>query len=265
MVGRIDPISNDYVPGGRYVDVTGSNLETCLWALAMGMANDMKHYQRHTSSSEELIGRYYSALGAIFDDRFGDIRHRVEDSPLIPYEVAQLITLWNSRFRDKYRLFIDTKGKITPWTAELSPKPQTVLIRLKNKRWQPCGYFRELETITAPPARIVVATRHIEATPTLLKPQPVPQLHVQAPATSDGQKDVDSSEKTANDILKTAASIESTATKLHTTSAKLVPAIEKLTEALEKHRKREEDLQTAIEKLTAAVERATLVEHQRPR
>lgn len=230
----------------------------------MGMANDVKHRQR-TSCSNELPGRYYSALEAIFDECIGDARRPRNDDPLEDYLVACLITTWNRQFRDKYRLFVDTKVKITPLTAELSPMPHTILIRLVSRRWQPCGYFGELEIITAPPAKPVVATRRIEAATTRPKPLHVPQLQVQAPATSDGQNDVDSSEKTANDILKTAASIESTATKLHTTSAKLVPAIEKLTEALEKHGQREEDLQTAIEKLTAAVERATLVEHQRPR
>ncbi|CAD0055933.1 unnamed protein product [Aureobasidium pullulans] len=239
MVGRLDPISNDYVPGGSIVSAR----------LAQ------------TNSP----GRYYSALEAIFDECIGDARRPRNDDPLEDYLVACLITTWNRQFRDKYRLFVDTKVKITPLTAELSPMPHTILIRLVSRRWQPCGYFGELEIITAPPAKPVVATRRIEAATTRPKPLHVPQLQVQAPATSDGQNDVDSSEKTANDILKTAASIESTATKLHTTSAKLVPAIEKLTEALEKHGQREEDLQTAIEKLTAAVERATLVEHQRPR
>lgn len=99
----------------------------------MGMANDVKHRQR-TSSSDELTGRYYSALGAIFDQCIGGVRQLNEDNPLAACDMAELVTWWNSRFRNKYRLFVDTKVKITPWTAELSPKPQTILIRLANRR-----------------------------------------------------------------------------------------------------------------------------------
>ncbi|THZ35156.1 hypothetical protein D6C90_07450 [Aureobasidium pullulans] len=255
MVGRIDPISNDYVPGGEYCDVPGTNLDSGCWALAMGMANEMQCRQRIKALPDGIVGRYFVILKSIYEGITWLPKH--PHTPPPGSHLSDIIDSWNDRYRDKYRLFQDVGRQITPLTKELNPKQQTVLVRCVNDRWQPCGYFEKPETIIAPLPKPVVTARRIEAGPTLLKPQPVPQLQVHASTVSGDQNNVDDSEKTANKILKTAASIETTATELHTTSAKLVPAIEKLTEALEKYGQREEDLQTAIEKLTAAVEEAT--------
>ncbi|TIA01861.1 hypothetical protein D6C83_08971 [Aureobasidium pullulans] len=237
-------------------------MDSGCWALAMGMANEMQCRQRIKALPDGIVSRYFVILKSIYEGITWARKY-----PLIPppgSHLSEIINSWNDRYRDKYRLFQDFGRRIAPLTEELNPKPQTVLLRCVDNRWQPCGYFEKSETIIAPLPKPVVAARRIEAGPTLLKPQPVLQVQVQASTVSGDQNNVDDSEKTAKKILKTAASIETTARELHTTSAKLVPAIEKLTEALEKYGQREEDLQTAIEKLTAAVAEATLAEHQRP-
>ncbi|KAH0033952.1 hypothetical protein KCU78_g2360, partial [Aureobasidium melanogenum] len=107
----IDPKTNDYVPGGRWLAAPGSARESGLYALAMAMATNATDIRPPCWSSDALEKRYYDALEAV------QVQHTKtsngnEDEALSHYDLEKIINPWHRRYRDMYRLYIDSNDNI---------------------------------------------------------------------------------------------------------------------------------------------------------
>ncbi|KAG9529403.1 hypothetical protein KCU93_g3468, partial [Aureobasidium melanogenum] len=149
----IDPKTNDYVPGGKWLAAPGSARESGLYALAMAMASnatDVRPLRWSPGvsplrwSSDALEKRYYDALKAI-QEQYTNYSNENEDEALLDHDLQVIIDSWHRRYRDMYRLYVDDNDHIYP-VDPLRTVGKIILLRRAEDRWEACCHFETQAT-----------------------------------------------------------------------------------------------------------------------
>ncbi|KAH0290038.1 hypothetical protein M436DRAFT_61685 [Aureobasidium namibiae CBS 147.97] len=237
----IEPRTNDYVDGGKWLDAPGSALESGIYALAMAMATEPHVTGPPDWSTGTLEKRYLDALHDIQSQYLGfdDENYLLNDSDL-----TDIIVRWERRYKDTYDLYIDNEDDIKPAqvSGDSALDAKVILLRCHNRRWQACCYFgKNGSSVSAPP----------EGSSPNQRSAPQSSATSMGDQTSSGEAATtpEKHDNSTNDVNGTSSTIELTIGKLTNTLEGLVTAVEKIALAVDARQKSEGSLRTAIESL----------------
>lgn len=269
----IEPRTDDYVPGGTWLDAPGSGmllyamkvscqltsvaaLECGLYALAMAMATEPDFIRPLDWSSGSLEKRYYNALQEIqtqylgFDD---------ENYLLGEGDLCDIIARWGLRYKDTYGLYIDVMDNIQleETGQESTEDTKVILLRCLKNRWQACCYFEEGI------GSVNTSTVDLSSDQSSAPQSSDNSMHNQL-SDSTTAKASEKYDNAINEVNKIFTSPEFTNERLANTLERLATGVENVALAIEAREKSEERLYVAIDKLTASLDKATQAAQAQP-
>lgn len=260
----IEPRTNDYVDGGRWLDAPGSGMLLCAtvarfqltscialesgaYALAMAMATEPGITGVLDWSAGTLEKRYYDAVQDIQSQYLGfdDANHVLSDGDL-----ADIMLRWERRYKDTYDLYIDNEDDIKPaqLSSDSTQDAKVVLLRSHKGRWQACCYFGEEGGSAGTPHDDSSTDQHSSSQSSTNSMRDRTSGHA-------GSRALQEQGNCINGVNNTSAPVELTSERLLNNLERLVSSVETLALAVETRKASEEKLYVAIDNLTATLDK----------
>ncbi|KAH0360222.1 hypothetical protein KCU65_g9529, partial [Aureobasidium melanogenum] len=244
----INPKTNDYVPGGKWLAAPGSARESGFYALAMSMATNANEARLLDWSSDTPEKRYYNSLKESSSRHWINYSDWNENEALSDTYLADIINLRPAACSDQYKLYISVND-CAILANSVSKTAKNISLRCVNGCWEACCHFKAATNSTVSPFQTLSSERSLKLNSLISKENSTSQIAARI------------FDRTVNKSI-TPVPVDSTKNTLVGALETLSSGIKELVVAIEKRSEFETSLCTAMDKLTASLEKVTQVQVQ---